>query len=108
MQNITQYQFFQKLCALTFVDAIYLYGSRARGDHKERSDIDLAIVCPNATQDDWLTIIGIIEDADTLLKKAIWNTFFSNNYMRFKFRGEFTNFFTICSTEFIGFECFFI
>ncbi len=68
MNNITEYHFFQKLCALPFVKAIYLYGSRARGDHKERSDIDLAIVCPLASYDDWISIIEIIEEADTLLK----------------------------------------
>ncbi len=68
MQNIINYHFFEKLCALPFIDAIFLYGSRARGDHKERSDIDLAIVCPSATSDDWLTVLDIIEDADTLLK----------------------------------------
>ena len=67
-QSITQYQFFKKLCSLPFIDAILLYGSRARGNYKERSDIDLALICPSATQDDWLQVLDIIEDADTLLK----------------------------------------
>ncbi len=48
--------------------AIYLYGSRARGDHQERSDIDLAIDAPMATQKEWNQIALIIEEADTLLK----------------------------------------
>lgn len=66
--TITQYQFFQKLKLLPFVEAIYLFGSRARGDNDLRSDIDLAINCPKATNKDWRTIMDIIENADTLLK----------------------------------------
>ena len=45
-----------------------MYGSRAWGDHRERSDIDLAIECPNATFSDWQKVLDILEDADTLLK----------------------------------------
>ena len=53
---------------MPFVEKIILYGSRARGDHKERSDIDLAIVCSNTVGNkDWQGIINIIDDADTLL-----------------------------------------
>ncbi len=66
--EIQQYQFFKKLTHLSYVDAIYLYGSRARGDHGDRSDIDLAIFCPKASDDQWNLIIEIIELADTLLK----------------------------------------
>lgn len=66
--KILHYQFFKELCNLPFIEAIYLYGSRARGDNKERSDIDLAILCPTASEEDWLKIIDIIENADTLLK----------------------------------------
>lgn len=40
--------------AFDFIDEICLFGSRARGDNKERSDIDLAIVCPRASDTDWL------------------------------------------------------
>jgi len=60
--------FLKKLEALSFIDAVYLYGSRARGDAKERSDIDLAIEAPKATQENWNQIHAIIENADTLLK----------------------------------------
>lgn len=52
---------------MPFVDAIYLFGSRARGDHRDRSDIDIAILCPNANETDWQTILKLIDDADTLL-----------------------------------------
>jgi uncharacterized protein len=66
--DIKQYKFFTALCNLTYVDEIILYGSRARGDYRERSDIDLAIKCPKANDEDWQAILRIIEDADTLLK----------------------------------------
>ncbi|HLD95206.1 MAG TPA: HI0074 family nucleotidyltransferase substrate-binding subunit [Alphaproteobacteria bacterium] len=62
------YQFLEKLKSLDFIEEIWLFGSRARGDYHERSDIDLAIVCPKATGFDWMKITDIIEDADTLLK----------------------------------------
>lgn len=45
-----------------------MFGSRARGDNQERADIDLAILCNNASFEDWLLVRSIIEDADTLLK----------------------------------------
>lgn len=62
------YAFIEKLAKLPFIDEIYLYGSRARGTHRDRSDIDIAIVSPNASLNDWLLVESIIEDADTLLK----------------------------------------
>ena len=46
--------------------AIYLYGSRARGDHRERSDIDIALLCPDVTAKEWDQVFKIIENADTL------------------------------------------
>jgi len=45
-----------------------LFGSRSRQDHGKRSDIDLAIDCKNARAEDWLKIIALVENADTLLK----------------------------------------
>jgi predicted nucleotidyltransferase len=62
------YRFIDRLKALPFVEAIYIYGSRARGDHSPRSDIDLAILCPSASRKDWLSILDIIEESDTLLQ----------------------------------------
>jgi predicted nucleotidyltransferase len=62
------YQFIERLKALPFVEAIYLYGSRARGTQRPRSDIDLAIVCPKANGRDWRQVLDIVEDADTLLE----------------------------------------
>jgi predicted nucleotidyltransferase len=65
---LTEYQFIERLKALPFVEAIYLYGSRARGTQRPRSDIDLAIVCPKADGRDWQQVLDIVEDADTLLE----------------------------------------
>ncbi len=65
--QLNDYLFLQKIADLPFVDAIYLFGSRARGDHRERSDIDLAVFCPNANENDWQSILELIDDADTLL-----------------------------------------
>jgi uncharacterized protein len=68
LRDLKKYQFFQKLQALPFIEKIILYGSRARGDSHERSDIDLAIVCPKASEKNWLQVVNIVDDADTLLK----------------------------------------
>ncbi len=51
--NIKSYDFYHKLRSLSFIQAIWLYGSRARGDNSLTSDIDLAIVCPSASQSEW-------------------------------------------------------
>lgn len=68
MNETLSYEFLDRLKALPFVDALYLYGSRARGDNAQRSDIDLAVACPSATDEDWLQVLDIIGDADTLLR----------------------------------------
>jgi predicted nucleotidyltransferase len=67
-KKIYEYLFIQKLKALSFVDEIWLFGSRARGDNQERADIDIAVICPKANAKDWQKILEIIENADTLLK----------------------------------------
>jgi len=66
--SIEQYDFIEKLKRCAFIDEIWLFGSRARQDHQERADIDLAIICPKATNREWSEILAIIENADTLLK----------------------------------------
>jgi len=68
MDKLKKYKFIEQLKSLPFVDEVWLYGSRARGDNEERSDIDLAIVCPKATDKNWYSLLDIIENADTLLK----------------------------------------
>ena len=50
------------------VERVWLFGSRARGDHFERSDIDLAIEAPSMDDSDWVRIKLEFEDeAPTLL-----------------------------------------
>jgi predicted nucleotidyltransferase len=68
LKKISDYQFIKALKSLPWVDALWLFGSRARGDNQERADIDLAIVCKEASDSDWLQVLEIIEKADTLLK----------------------------------------
>ena len=53
---------------LSVIDKIWLFGSRVRDEADERSDIDLAILCPNATLTQWYKIVDIIEETPTLLK----------------------------------------
>lgn len=63
-----KYNFIEKIKNLNFVKEVWLFGSRARGDNEDKSDIDLAIVCKENTTDfDWNKIIDIIENRDTLL-----------------------------------------
>lgn len=66
--NISEYVFIKKLAMLPFVEQIWLFGSRARSDNAERADIDIAIICPEATDADWQQVLEIIDTADTLLK----------------------------------------
>ncbi len=39
MKKISDHQFIEKLKALQFIEEIWLFGARARGDHGEKSDI---------------------------------------------------------------------
>lgn len=57
-----------KLGQMPTVESVVLFGSRARGDHRERSDIDLAVMCPNASSRDWFDMTDIVDEARTLLK----------------------------------------
>ena len=64
--DIKNYDFFIKLKHLPFVQKIYLYGSRAKGDFTSSSDIDVAISCSD--DKNWTLINDIINNSDTLLK----------------------------------------
>jgi uncharacterized protein len=50
------------------VERVWLYGSRARGDNFERSDIDLAVEAPAMDAPDWLRMkFDVVDEAPTLL-----------------------------------------
>ena len=68
--DISRYDFFQRICRLPFVDKIVLFGSRARGDHHDRSDIDLAVFCDQASDAEWQQVLDCLREdrIDTLLK----------------------------------------
>jgi predicted nucleotidyltransferase len=44
------------------IERVILYGSRAKGNFREGSDIDLAAVCPESTFTDLLKIHGELDD----------------------------------------------
>jgi uncharacterized protein len=64
---LRQSKFIQKIKELSFVEKVILFGSRARGNNAELSDIDLAIFCPTATIQEWFIVLDLIEHAETLL-----------------------------------------
>ncbi|NBX02890.1 MAG: nucleotidyltransferase domain-containing protein [Alphaproteobacteria bacterium] len=68
MLSTLPYQFIERLKELPSVEAVYLFGSRARGDHRERSDIDIAVKMKSDKREDWLKVVDIIDEADTLLE----------------------------------------
>jgi predicted nucleotidyltransferase len=68
LPNLPPYRFVEHLAQFPFVESIVLYGSRARGDERERSDIDIAISAPAADRNDWQRVLDLVEDADTLLE----------------------------------------
>lgn len=60
-------QLVENLSRLTYVESVWLFGSRARRDNHLRSDVDLAIDCPNASATEWHMILDEVDQADTLL-----------------------------------------
>lgn len=72
MIEITEY-IVQKLGAYPIVEKIYLFGSRARGDHEARSDVDIAVVCPQATPLEWLRLCDTVDELETLLEIDLVN-----------------------------------
>ena len=49
------------------VEKVLLFGSRARGDERERSDIDIAVVGSGITESEWTEMWAYVDDAPTLL-----------------------------------------
>jgi len=57
----------ERLARHPAVRRVILFGSRARGDHRERSDIDLAIDAPGADPVTWDELLALVDEAPTLL-----------------------------------------
>ena len=56
------------LAAYSHVQKVILFGSRARGDEEERSDIDIAVEGSDITRREWLEMQEYMdEEAPTLL-----------------------------------------
>ncbi len=49
------------------VDRVVLFGSRARGDSVQRSDIDLAVEAGTADEREWDWITETVDNADTFV-----------------------------------------
>ena len=60
-------QLVKQIGQLPYIETIRLFGSRARGDNHPRSDVDLAIECPNASFQDWQFVLDLVGQAETLL-----------------------------------------
>ena len=56
-----------QIAKLNHVEKVILFGSRARGDYKERSDIDLAFSGGNSSE----FILTVDEETSTLLKFGV-------------------------------------
>lgn len=57
----------ERLRAISAVQRVVLFGSRARGDHGPRSDIDLAVEASGASVADRARMAELVEEAPTLV-----------------------------------------
>ncbi|MEM0962190.1 MAG: nucleotidyltransferase domain-containing protein [Bacteroidota bacterium] len=55
-----------QLAAVPGVQRVILFGSRARGDHRARSDVDLALDAPTLSRTEWTRLRLDAADARTL------------------------------------------
>lgn len=53
------------------VRRVLLFGSRARHDFENRSDLDFAIDAPEMSGKDWLALVDEIESIDTLIEMDV-------------------------------------
>ena len=70
------------------VERLILYGSRARGDEEERSDIDLAVVGP-ITEEEWRRMRDYVDlEARTLLSVELVRLETASGQLRENIRRE--------------------
>jgi predicted nucleotidyltransferase len=67
---LTEYRFFKTLVSRPFVEAVYLFGSRARGQSRDNSDIDLGVLCHRATDAEWDELKSMVKGNQELLVKV--------------------------------------
>lgn len=63
----------ERVAAHPKVEKLYLYGSRAVGDHEDRSDVDVAIVAPAMSREEFALLWYEIDDARTYYSIEIVN-----------------------------------
>jgi uncharacterized protein len=56
-----------EIAAEPAVDRVVLFGSRAKGTDRPRSDVDLAVEAPGASVRTWSRLLELAEEAETLL-----------------------------------------
>ncbi len=65
--DIDDTDFLRDIAALPYVERILLFGSRTTQDYMEGADLDIAVDCPDASDEEWHHITDIAERAYTLL-----------------------------------------
>ena len=62
-----------QLASQTPITRVILFGSRARGDHAARSDVDLAVDATSGDGQTWQQVLDLVEQAETLLNiDLVW------------------------------------
>lgn len=60
---------------------LYVFGSRARGDHKKFSDLDLLVVGPDIERSDLTAIIDNLENSNLPIKvDLVWEKDLADSY----------------------------
>lgn len=64
-------RFIAEIAAHPKVERVLLYGSRARGDFRPGSDIDLAVDAPAMTQTEWSKLTSKVEESPYIVKRDL-------------------------------------
>jgi predicted nucleotidyltransferase/predicted DNA-binding protein len=63
----------QQVRGISAIEKAILFGSRALGDATPRSDVDIALSCPDITPKQWLGIAEAVQEAETLVDvDVVW------------------------------------